>query len=187
VSPPPTGVLHKPPANPTPDVTLSQIRASDSADTPTRSLSGHFRLGWRPHRVRYATPYLPRGSAERARDPHPRNSRMRSPWSLCTSRLTARSFSTRFNDGIAVRKRRPVTALNRSRSSWVGRKRCSSAHCQWPSVSPQLRPSFLPTGGHVFPPLVATNLPTIRTLVCSVLGQGSHSFAGGRLREAVAV
>jgi hypothetical protein len=34
--------------------------------------------------------------------------------------------------------------------------------CQWPSVSPQLRPSFLPTGGHVFSPLVATNLPTIR-------------------------
>jgi hypothetical protein len=36
--------------------------------------------------------------------------------------------------------------------------------CQWPSVSPQLRPSVLPTGGHVFSPLAATNLPTVRTL-----------------------
>jgi hypothetical protein len=33
--------------------------------------------------------------------------------------------------------------------------------CQRPSVSPQPRPSLLPTGGHFFSPLVATNLPTI--------------------------
>ena len=33
--------------------------------------------------------------------------------------------------------------------------------CQWPSVSPHRRPFFLPTDGHVFSPLVATNLPTI--------------------------
>jgi hypothetical protein len=37
--------------------------------------------------------------------------------------------------------------------------------CQWPSVSPHSRPSFLPTDGHVFSPLVATNLPTIRLSV----------------------
>lgn len=33
-------------------------------------------------------------------------------------------------------------------------------YCQWPSVSPHSRPSFLPTGGHVFSPVVATNVPT---------------------------
>jgi hypothetical protein len=32
--------------------------------------------------------------------------------------------------------------------------------CQWPSVSPHWRPPFLPSGGHVFSPLVATKLPT---------------------------
>jgi hypothetical protein len=32
--------------------------------------------------------------------------------------------------------------------------------CQWPFVSPHRRPSFLPTDGHVFSPVVATNLPT---------------------------
>lgn len=31
--------------------------------------------------------------------------------------------------------------------------------CQRPSVSPQLRPSVLPTGGHVFSPLVAIGSP----------------------------
>jgi len=31
--------------------------------------------------------------------------------------------------------------------------------CQWPSVPPQRRPSRLPTGGHVFSPLVAMVLP----------------------------
>jgi hypothetical protein len=31
--------------------------------------------------------------------------------------------------------------------------------CQWPSVSPQLRPSVLPTGGHPFSPLVAMGSP----------------------------
>jgi hypothetical protein len=59
--------------------------------------------------------------------------------------------------------------------------------CQWPSVSPQLRPSFLPTGGHVFSPLVATNLPTIRFAGFGVSGQWHHAFPGGRLRESVAV
>jgi hypothetical protein len=39
------------------------------------------------------------------------------------------------------------------------------ARCQWPFVSPHPRPSFLPTDGHVFSPLVATNLPTIRLSV----------------------
>jgi hypothetical protein len=32
--------------------------------------------------------------------------------------------------------------------------------CQWPFVSPHRRPSFLPTDGHVFSPVVATNVPT---------------------------
>jgi Protein of unknown function (DUF4232) len=40
--------------------------------------------------------------------------------------------------------------------------------CQWPLVSPHPRPSFLPTGGHVFSPLVATNLPTHRGAWLSV-------------------
>ena len=31
--------------------------------------------------------------------------------------------------------------------------------CQWPSVSPRVRPSVLPTGGHVFSPLVAMGSP----------------------------
>jgi hypothetical protein len=31
--------------------------------------------------------------------------------------------------------------------------------CQWPSVSPQLRPSDLPSGGHVVSPLVAIGCP----------------------------
>ena len=31
--------------------------------------------------------------------------------------------------------------------------------CQRPSVSPQVRPSVLPTGGHVFSPLVAMSSP----------------------------
>jgi hypothetical protein len=32
-------------------------------------------------------------------------------------------------------------------------------NCQWPSVSPQVRPSVLPTGGHLFSPLVAMGSP----------------------------
>lgn len=35
----------------------------------------------------------------------------------------------------------------------------STRRCQWPSVSPQVRPSVLPTGGHVFSPLVAMSSP----------------------------
>jgi hypothetical protein len=31
--------------------------------------------------------------------------------------------------------------------------------CQWPSVSPQWRPSGLPTGGHPFSPLAAVEIP----------------------------
>ena len=38
----------------------------------------------------------------------------------------------------------------------------AAKECQWPSVSPHPRPLFLPTGGHLFSPLVATNLPTDR-------------------------
>ena len=34
-----------------------------------------------------------------------------------------------------------------------------SKMCQWPSVSPQVRPSVLPTGGHLFSPLVAMSSP----------------------------
>jgi hypothetical protein len=43
--------------------------------------------------------------------------------------------------------------------NWIRAKR---AECQWPSVSPHWRPSFLPIDGHVFSPLVATKLPTVR-------------------------
>jgi hypothetical protein len=46
---------------------------------------------------------------------------------------------------------------------WGIAQRTLAPGCQWPSVSPQLRPSVLPTGGHVFSPLVATNLPTVMT------------------------
>ena len=46
--------------------------------------------------------------------------------------------------------------------------------------SPHRRPSFLPTGGHEFSPR-----PGGRFM--SVSGQGPHPFAGGRLREPVAV
>ena len=42
----------------------------------------------------------------------------------------------------------------------IDRLAAQQLDCQWPSVSPHPRPSFLPTGGHVFSPLVATNLPT---------------------------
>ena len=35
----------------------------------------------------------------------------------------------------------------------------TSSRCQWPSVSPQLRPSELPIGGHLFSPLVAIRSP----------------------------
>src|SRR4051812_26423682 len=31
--------------------------------------------------------------------------------------------------------------------------------CQWPSVSPQWRPSGLPTGGHLFSPWAAIEIP----------------------------
>ena len=48
-----------------------------------------------------------------------------------------------------------------------------------------LRPSYLPSGGHVFSPLVATNLPTSWVRLSS--GQGLHPLAGGRLGEPVAV
>jgi hypothetical protein len=34
--------------------------------------------------------------------------------------------------------------------------------CQWPSRTPHPRPRFLPTGGHLFSPLVATKVPTAR-------------------------
>jgi len=59
--------------------------------------------------------------------------------------------------------------------------------CQWPSVSPHPRPSFLPTDGHVFSPLVATNLPTLRGCFFERLGQRLDPLAGGCLSEAVAV
>ena len=40
--------------------------------------------------------------------------------------------------------------------------------CQWPSVSPQLRPSVLPTGGHLFSPLVAMSSPHDQVGVATV-------------------
>ncbi len=44
---------------------------------------------------------------------------------------------------------------------WAHQWRTRHAHgdCQWPSVSPQVRPSVLPTGGHLFSPLVAMSSP----------------------------
>jgi YjbR len=48
--------------------------------------------------------------------------------------------------------------------------------CQWPSVSPHWRPSFLPTDGHFFSPLVATNLPTHTGTSSSVQLSGLTPF-----------
>ena len=69
--------------------------------------------------------------------------------------------------------------------------------CQWPSRSPRWRPSFLPTDGRFFSPVVATKLPTTQDVGWAGghealqpgwwLGQGFDPLAGGRLREAVAV
>jgi TIR domain len=77
--------------------------------------------------------------------------------------------------------------------------------CQRPSVSPQLRPSVLPTGGHVFSPLVAIGSPHYvgarpssrsraregeaerRWPRREPSGQGHHPLAGGCLGEPVAV
>jgi hypothetical protein len=58
------------------------------------------------------------------------------------------------------------------------RSRRRRVNCQWPSVSPQLRPSFVPTGGHESPH---------RQGLATASVQGPHPFAGGRLREPVAV
>jgi len=60
------------------------------------------------------------------------------------------------------------------------------ALCQRPSVSPHPRPSFLPSGGHVFSPLVAIFSPHHVGAVWGS-GQGLHPLAGGRLGEPVAV
>jgi hypothetical protein len=55
--------------------------------------------------------------------------------------------------------------LSRLRLRVQGSCRCRlheqphAAYCQWPSVSPRLRPSFLPSRGHVFSPLVAIKFP----------------------------
>ena len=60
------------------------------------------------------------------------------------------------------------------------------ALCQRPSVSPHLRPSFLPAGGHGFSPLAAIETPHL--VGCRRgSGQGLHPFAGGGLGEPVAV
>jgi hypothetical protein len=62
----------------------------------------------------------------------------------------------------------------------------ASPGCQWPSVSPQVRPCFLPSRGHVFSPLVAIFSP--HHVGCrALLVQGLHPLAGGRLGEPVAV
>ena len=61
-----------------------------------------------------------------------------------------------------------------------------AVYAQRPSVSPQPRPSFLPTGGHVFSPLVAIESPHHQG--CGVgSGQGLDPLAGGCLGEPVAV
>jgi hypothetical protein len=69
--------------------------------------------------------------------------------------------------------------------------------CQWPSRSPHWRPSFLPSDGQFFSPVVATKVPTVQGVGGLVatklpspvggLGQGFDPLAGGRLGEAVAV
>jgi hypothetical protein len=51
--------------------------------------------------------------------------------------------------------------------------------------SPAAATSF-PTGGHVFSPLVATNLPTNRVFL-ERSDEGLHPLAGGRLSEPVPV
>ncbi len=50
-------------------------------------------------------------------------------------------------------KSRSDVQQGRTRDQPTGRE------CQWPSVSPQVRPSVLPTGGHLFSPLVAMSSP----------------------------
>ena len=61
-----------------------------------------------------------------------------------------------------------------------------SPACQRPSISPRLRPSFLPIRGHDFSPLVAIFSPHHMGAAAG-LGQGLHPLAGGRLGESVAV
>ena len=53
--------------------------------------------------------------------------------------------------------RRMPAPFRRRPDPWAGAP--GHVGCQWPSVSPQVRPSVLPTGGHVFSPLVAMSSP----------------------------
>jgi uncharacterized protein (DUF2384 family) len=76
------------------------------------------------------------------------------------------------SQGVAAWFHRPQSALG-------GRKPIEllddpASECQWPPSSPQVRPSVLPTGGHVFSPLVATKFPTART------GGSRFRRSGGR-------
>jgi hypothetical protein len=57
--------------------------------------------------------------------------------------------------------------------------------CQRPFVSPQLRPSFLPIGGHDFSPLAA--IFSLHFGSCWGSGEGLHPLSCGCLREPVAV
>jgi len=66
------------------------------------------------------------------------------------------------------------------------RRVLAELECQWPSGSPQLRPSFLPARGHDFSPLVAIVSPH-RGVSGWGSVQGRHPLAGGCLREPVAV
>lgn len=54
------------------------------------------------------------------------------------------------------RRRYDWDEIQRAHDSGKSMRECQ---CQRPSVSPQLRPSVLPTGGHVFSPLVAIGSP----------------------------
>jgi len=90
-------------------------------------------------------------------------------------------------------RREPWSAasLGRYKTRPLGRRpdgQCDpgACRCQWPSVSPQLRPSDLPTGGHLFSPLAAMISPHGR-VGCCVLVQGRDPLAAGGLRESVAV
>ena len=69
---------------------------------------------------------------------------------------------------------------------WKLTSRWALISCQWPSGSPQLRPSFLPNYGHRFSPLVAIKSPHLGVWGWGSV-QGRHPFAGGCLREPVAV
>jgi hypothetical protein len=75
--------------------------------------------------------------------------------------------SEQLEEGTPGRNRVTAVALSRNRRRSASSmpavpsrlQRRPRGWCQWPSVSPQLRPSVLPTGGHVGSPLVAIGSP----------------------------